>query len=286
MSTYADFDKLLMRGTKPVPSRKVANNTYAVRLPSVFGNAIGIKLHDTFVVTFYEEGTIKLDSGGWLTMTTKERMNRFLPAPLTVHSIKGRWMVTTRSADDRPDYEHSTPYVDGMKLAQMHRPGRTEGGPWVVANGLAPADQASQDAHNARIEKLIDAYLRWLTAERYEVIFQDGPRVVSNCGMCVRTDVGVLVGDAFEDKQHLIEHLIDKDLPFNVFWVAADHSRSADGLMRARFFDMVKRDLRKYLRSQLYVGPIATKGGKRPAHTPPWQLSRELDKSMKGRKPA
>lgn len=52
-------------------SRKLANNTYLVRAI----NAFAIRLHNTNVVTFYADGSVMFNSGGWRTSTTKERMN-------------------------------------------------------------------------------------------------------------------------------------------------------------------------------------------------------------------
>lgn len=285
-TSHADFDALLMRDGKQVPTRKIANNTYAQRR----GNDIAVMLHATDIITFHDDGTITLNTGGWLTMVTKERMNRYLPAEVQVHSVKGRWRVTTRMVISsctggyytHPDWTNDTAFHDGMKLARVSTLA-SGGNVWVVANGLSPEAEKRQDAHNRRVEKLIDAYLAYLDQDTYDDMFQSSTRSVADaggCGMCVRTGVGTLVGDAFEDKQHLIEHLIDKRVPFSVFHVACDHVRGDDGLYRARHFDLAKRDLHKYLRGVLYVGEVATKGGKRPAHTQPWALARQLKKKV------
>jgi len=274
MTTHKELHDLLKRNGKPVPSRKLANNTYAIRDWPHSGD-IHIRFHETNIITFGIDGTITLNSGGWLTQVTKERMNRFLPEPLQVYSVKGRWKVRVSAYDNAP----GAYFTDGIHLAPVHRPGSTDRKVWVVANGLSPTELCRQDAHNQRVEKLIDGYMRWLTLERYDVIFQRSDEN-SGCGMCVRTDVGSLVGDSFEDKQHLIEHLIDKDVPFGVFHVACDHGYGGgDGIRRAAHFDIAKRDLRKYLRQQLYVGPVAIKGGKRPAHTQPWSMTAQLKRS-------
>jgi hypothetical protein len=270
--SYAEFDTLLMRGENRVPSRKIANNTYAQRRNAccVINRAnptcIAVMFHDTDILTFHWTDTISLDSGGWITQVTKERMNRYLPEGLYVTSHKGRWMLTN-TRQDVPGGANSHPYVDKMCLAPVHG----LKGRYAVAGGLPDAELKRQDAHNRRVEKLIDTYLRAVTADDYLDNDETG------CGMCVRTGVGVLIGDSFEDKQHLIEHLIDKCLPKTVWHVACDHGYGGgDGIYRCQHFDIAKRDLRKYLRQQLYVGPVAIKGGKRPAHTPPWSLTAQL----------
>jgi hypothetical protein len=56
-------------------SRKVANNTYLVDL----GGYIGLRLHGTIIVSYHPDQT-KVFTGGWRTVTTKARINDYLPA--------------------------------------------------------------------------------------------------------------------------------------------------------------------------------------------------------------
>ena len=51
-------------------SRKLANHTYLVRR----GEDIAIRLHSTDVVTLHPDGSVTLNSGGWHTSTTKDRI--------------------------------------------------------------------------------------------------------------------------------------------------------------------------------------------------------------------
>src|SRR5690349_8930926 len=69
-------------------SRKLANNTYLQRRDD---KTIAVKLHDTDVVTYTTDEKIILNSGGWRTVTTKERINTF--SPLTVYQNKSIWYV-------------------------------------------------------------------------------------------------------------------------------------------------------------------------------------------------
>ena len=86
------------------PSRKVGNNTY---LKLRDRGVIAVLLHSTDVVRFYPDGCVKLDSGGWKTLTTKDRMNRF--SPLSVCSDKGVWYVSDGGG------EHDTfTFADGL----------------------------------------------------------------------------------------------------------------------------------------------------------------------------
>ena len=84
--------------------RKLANNTYlTVREDGGFG----IKLHDTEVVIHYPDQVV-LDSGGWLTVTTKARMNEF--TDLRIYQDNYDWFVDGIVSDT------SIPFTDGMTI--------------------------------------------------------------------------------------------------------------------------------------------------------------------------
>jgi hypothetical protein len=87
--TYRDLDEWL--GSRD--AKKLAHNTTAERRPLPDGDAIAVRLHSTDVVTFHADNTITLNSGGWRTVTTKDRINAVLPAPLKVYSSDGVWTL-------------------------------------------------------------------------------------------------------------------------------------------------------------------------------------------------
>lgn len=75
-------------------SLRLENNTTAFRRP----DGIAVQLHDTDVVTFRNDGTVVLNSGGWDTLTTRDRMNRYAPgARVYRHEGKTRVAVGGRS---------------------------------------------------------------------------------------------------------------------------------------------------------------------------------------------
>lgn len=76
--TYAELDASLQGRCRN--SRKLANNTYAIRFVSLpFDGAIAIRFHHTDILTFRPDGSVMINTGGWETVTTKERLNRYLP---------------------------------------------------------------------------------------------------------------------------------------------------------------------------------------------------------------
>ncbi|KKL46278.1 hypothetical protein LCGC14_2347120, partial [marine sediment metagenome] len=92
-------------------SRKLANNTWAERRPpprgaDEFPDEIAIRLHNTDVLTFYADGRVRYDSGGWKTVTTKDRMNTYGLWP--VYPERGRWYIRVKG--------HEYVYADGMTI--------------------------------------------------------------------------------------------------------------------------------------------------------------------------
>lgn len=114
MRTYQDaLDRLAGRR-----SRKLENNTYLETRPD---GSIAVRLHSTDVVTYHQDGQIVLDSGGWQTVTTKDRINKY--SPFRVWQVRRIWYVCNPGAADPQEL----PYRDGMRL------GFTGGTPWGAA---------------------------------------------------------------------------------------------------------------------------------------------------------
>lgn len=93
-------------------SRKLANNTkvYRVMLRGYYGlvDEIHVRLHNTDIVSYREDGIITLNSGGYQTTTTKQRMNQLLPPGYGISQTKFKWYLRTP--------EGEVPFVDGMTL--------------------------------------------------------------------------------------------------------------------------------------------------------------------------
>ena len=84
--TYQEADALLQGRCRE--RRKLENNTYLER-KTYPRDATAVRLHRTDVLTFYQDGRIEIDTGGWNTVTTRDRMNRYLPNPWRVGSERG-----------------------------------------------------------------------------------------------------------------------------------------------------------------------------------------------------
>ncbi len=78
----------MVHGRTNRKTRKIGNNTYA---EIEYDNSVSIRLHGTAVVRFYPNGVVKLNSGGWRTHTTKDRINKY--SPVKVYQKKYQWYL-------------------------------------------------------------------------------------------------------------------------------------------------------------------------------------------------
>lgn len=102
MATIASYEqaKAALKGRQ---SKKLQNNTYA---ELNHDGSIGIRLHATQVVIYFPDGRVRLTSGGWRTVTTKDRLNEY--SPFYVMQKNHAWTVF-----DNQGAGHYQ-FVDGM----------------------------------------------------------------------------------------------------------------------------------------------------------------------------
>lgn len=92
------------------PDRKLAHNTYRVTIDG----QPGVMFHRTVILRLGDwDGVYILNSGGWRTFTTKQRLNALLPGGIQVWQKDFEWFVSTRDGE--------IPFEDGMKVT--HGPG-------------------------------------------------------------------------------------------------------------------------------------------------------------------
>lgn len=128
--------------------KRVANNTIRFQLADERGERVAdivYHLQDTDILTLYGDGRLTLNSDGWQTVTTKERLNRFLPAGFSVFS-DGGWHVRTPAG--------TFPYADKVTF-------KPDGNPtdWSAIAIAGEAVRIKAD------KKLIAAWLKKLKAE-------------------------------------------------------------------------------------------------------------------------
>lgn len=193
--------------------RKLENNTYAERR----GECIAIRLHATDIMTFHPDGRIVLNSGGWKTVTTKARMNEYLPPGLQIWQNRGTW-----------NWSGGLPYTDED---------------WVDAEGKVHA-QKKDDKKEQALRKKILAY-----AKLYGENLPMPPPSGGDCWYCaMHTTDGKPLGEAHGDTSHLLSHMEEKYLVPSLALTAMKAANCGDLILYSAFHtDGVTRLAKSYL---------------------------------------
>jgi hypothetical protein len=88
--TSLNYDKLKEElGNRE--SKKIGHNTL---LSKTDINEIGIRYHSTYIIKIDPTNIIKLDTKGWWTPTTKDRLNKFLNCRnVGIYQEKNQWYI-------------------------------------------------------------------------------------------------------------------------------------------------------------------------------------------------
>jgi hypothetical protein len=230
MTSYTELDNLLTGRNRD--RRKVGNNTYAERR----GDDIAIRLHSTDVVTWHPDGSCTLDSGGWATVTTKDRINTW--SPVDVWLKKGRWMVTNRNRGD--EYPGTVPFFDGMTIG---------------ADGSLPVtDTTDEDRRNAETHKAVNRYVKGLTDQVIRGLVEHGKTdgIGGDCWFCLMQLPG--------DTDHLESHLEESYYMVSLCLRALEAKGYPNpSLILQVAPNLVRRAVKTYLLKALTVGAVAVR---------------------------
>lgn len=97
MLSYTDCARLV-ESARDKRSKPVANNT---RVEKRGENAYALRLHATDIATYYEDGRIEINAGGWRTVTTAQRLGQFVTRH--VYSERGTWYVDVEPNPKDPE---------------------------------------------------------------------------------------------------------------------------------------------------------------------------------------
>lgn len=223
-------------------SRKVANNTYLHRVEGV-ATTLAVELHETDIITITTTGLLTLDSGGWRTMTTKARINDYLPVGFSLYTERGVWYLSCPSGD-------VLNYADGMTIDAEN-----------VVRGYALPDLAADKA----LKKRISAYAK-LCAESLPLSMPSG----GDCWYCAMREVktGKPLGEATQNTDHLSEHMREGYVVPSLVWQALEAAGYTAGrnfpIFGAAFYphdrmyagflgiaqDHVRKSVRRYMSKQ------------------------------------
>ena len=276
--------------------RKLANNTYlhaVTGAPDREGNSYGkpgdyvVRYHGTDVVTIHADGTFTLNSGGWYTYTTKDRISRFSPA--RIWSERGVWLVPSEN-DPRTeprvrkcracknegracwrckgaktaDYgskPNPVRFFDGMRVS-------AEGVPLVKRNAPRRYDVTATDKKNEHMRKQIAAYVASYTNDEILRLLEAG--TAGDCWYCALTTEGRPLGDhgAKDNGTHLAGHVQERyrmaSLLRNAAIARGRNWQRFLGMVygelelsdcqRHSFTDMLRNDVSRYLSRRLLEG--------------------------------
>ena len=91
-------------------SVRLGNNTYL----ETRSYGIVVRFHDTPIVKFWESGCVTLHTGGYRTVTTKERMNQFITGK--IYQKAGAWFYAECGSDGMVCWEHPYTFTEGFTV--------------------------------------------------------------------------------------------------------------------------------------------------------------------------
>lgn len=204
----------------------IQRNTFRFTL----GSETVIRLHGTDIVRKLLDGSVVLNSGGWKTVTTKDRMNTHMPSGYYLSQKSGVWSV------------NGIPYFDGMNV------------PHDVVKPQAKSTKAEKSdlALRASIKKFV------AKCDKFECLPEPSSGDCWFC--CLRTQDGKSLGDSAGDKEHVYSHIkegyLHGSLILNALQWAGYRNpgfvwqmENAD-LKRGKKPTMIKRALKRYLYRQ------------------------------------
>lgn len=200
-------------------NRPYAHNTRIIRVDQ---NKIIATYHDNPVVTFMPDG-LMLSSCGWKTITTKERLNWFVPDGFSVYQEKSIWYLSDRHVQKRYIF------ADGITISK-------DG---TVTGFIPDTDDTTKQTIKA-IKKYVAGYVAELLAGKMK------KPSTGDCWYCsMHTDAGESLGDATKNNDHILSHFEESYyVPSMLYNAYAFNSRlsefTKDGI--ARLTDEKYRD--------------------------------------------
>jgi hypothetical protein len=173
------------------------------------------------VVTISPDNVVTLDTGGWRTVTTKERINRFAPRA-NLYSKRGVWMLSLHRVDptgvgfaDQAVREAlESRFHDGIRY-------NAETG-WIISDLDAVDAEEEREARRKELRRRVKAFVRLAedperNGELIDKVLNGGDWG-GDCWYCLmRTEDGKTLGDASGDHSHLEQHLDDEYLVPSLF---------------------------------------------------------------------
>jgi hypothetical protein len=180
---YQTFEELFSkaRTIKGEKRRKrLEKNTYLYKEDDCFL----VKLHNTFVVKIFPDNSCVLNSGGWFTPTTKDRINRFSPENVGLSQENKVWYLNDGSE-----------FFDGIIV-------RNDG---TAINPLTKQETKNLDKKRKQLNKMISEYIKgFCMAVKLEKVGYPDSGDCWYC--CMVNEDGESLGD-ISSHDHIIKHM-------------------------------------------------------------------------------
>ena len=240
---YNEARELLDTARNREAGKPIGNNTRLYQR----GDSFAICLHETDVVTIHPDDSATLDTGGWYTVTTKDRINCF--GPVQVWSDSGIWYAG--------DSTNPVPFRDGMRVSASGE----------VLSGAPTAEEFAQwKRERAATKKSIAAYVKsYIAAMQAGKVPMPSGGDCWYCAMFERVDPAAS-GDTEHLRQHIEEGYYVPSLLINALrekgyrdegihmLAGMDPDNDCMGT-RHMSVDSVRRALRSYMSKRLLPEP-------------------------------
>ena len=221
----SQFDAQTIKNTR---ARIVKRNTFERQEN---GETV-IRLHGTDIVRKHKNGSVTLNSGGWKTITTKDRMSDHMPAGYQLYSNKGQWYVRNGHWGDKDAL--AVPYFDNMVIPRDVK----------VPKAKGAREAAREEKLRAQIRKFVcDVPLKGPFPEPGN----------GDCWYCLmKTRDGKSLGDASGNRDHILSHIKERYLHGSLIvnallWAGY---RSPQTIYQMGMGDSIRRALKRYLYRQ------------------------------------
>lgn len=166
-------------GIESIRHKRIAPNTLEYIRPD--GVRV-IKLHRTDIIEFHPE-FILLNTGGWQTITTKDRMNKFIGHNIRIYQQNSIWTVYTA--------QEQVIFFDGLKIDYDGH----------AINAEQAPDKGKIIALKKSVQKYAGNFVKALAAGKI------GMPSSSDCWYCcMRTNSGSTLGEE-SGQEHIISHI-------------------------------------------------------------------------------
>ena len=178
---------------RPAPSGNGhCNNTRILKWNEMNATIYGIKLHNTIIVRYHTNGNIILDTDGWKTVTTRDRINYYTPESISVWQERFIWYVSYQGKQYL--------FEDGMKF---HPQGL------ITLNDnevkpYSPDEIKAKKKLKAKVDKYCKAFIEKFIKQ--EIAQPDG----GDCWLCCMKDSNSNKAWGDSDSSHLLNHIEEK----------------------------------------------------------------------------